>query len=729
MTLLIPPALSRYVYKGHDKAQVEVTLATTLAEEGQDAGDRVIDEIQQFQEGRYVGAAEAMWRNYKYKMHDRSSTVMRLPIHLPGQEAMEFDGDVDLAAVIQQGPDLTALTHWFRYNQLNEDGHGYTYAQFPTHYTFTKNGGWKKRMRQDTFPALGRIYFISRKSGELFYLRMLLNHVKGAKSYEDLRTVMTEDDQGERLCPTFQEAAKARGLLEDDNEAHEALREATANRSAHQMRVMFAIFLAYNSISDPLEVWTTHKVAMCEDIHHRLLNPVPPTLPPVLPLTDAQQEGIEHQALREIDDLLKAQGIPEGLGRFPDLPQPPVIARPDPVDAERDRYDLRAMEGRLEAGEPLLRPGQRQIYDTVLASVAALSMEEAAAGIGNVQAEVPTLSQPATAPYQPVNEATQPHQPNQAEVKRIFFVDSPGGCGKTFTLNLLLDKIRSQGEVAIAVASSGIAALLMEGGTTAHSRFKIPIDLHSESICNLGKQSEGAKLLKAAKLIVWDEAPMMHKHCYAAVDRLLQDLMGNELPFGGKVFVMTGDFRQVLPVVPRGSRAAIVNSCVKRHELWQHVKVMKLTENMRVNRLLATLGPEAAAEQQAFADSLLRIGEGAQEEGIPAGHLRIPQSMKVEAMREGSTDPSPLIDAIYGDLGQIQNRRDETLIERCILAPKNDHVNDLNDQIATKLPGRARDYYSADYANEEAENLYSREFLNSLNPQGEVTDHVGEENS
>ena len=682
------PDSLRYVYKGHDKAQVEVT--TILAEEGEDAGERVIDEIKEFQDGRYVGTAEAMWRTYKYKMHDKSSSVMRLPIHLEGHEAVEFDEDADLGAVLRQGPEMTALTHWFRYNHLYEDGHSYTYAQFPTHYTYTKQGGWKNRVKFGTFPALGRIYFISRKSGELFYLRMLLNHVKGAKSYVDLRTVPVENGP-DKICPTFQEAAKERGLLEDDNEAHEALREATTNQSAFQMRSMFAIFLAYSSISDPLEVWNAYKEDMCDDIRHRFLHPPPPANRPQQPVDEAQQQQFEFQALREIDDLLRAQGIHEGLKQFPDLPQPPPIARLDPLEAERARYNQEAMERRLEADVPLLRPGQRQIFDTVMASVDAVSA-----------LNVPTTVELATH-----------NQPS------VFFVDSPGGCGKTFTLNLLLDKIRARGDIAIAVASSGIAALLMEGGTTAHSRFKIPIDLTSESCCSLGKQSEGAKLLKAAKLIVWDEAPMMHKNCYLAVDRLLQDLMENDLPFGGKVFVMTGDFRQILPVVVRGSRSSIVNACVKRCELWNHVNVMELSENMRVIRLLATLGPEAAADQQAFADGLLRIGEGVQEDGMEPGQLQIPSSMKVEVTGEGSTDPSPLIEAIYGDLNQIENRRDKTLIERCILAPKNDHVNDLNDLIATKFPGRSRDYYSADYADEEAENLYSREFLNSLNPQGE----------
>ena len=97
---------------------MEVTVID--AEANPNARERVIDEIKEFQDGRYVGAVEAMWRNYKYKMHLESSVVFRLPIHLEGQEAVEFDGDVDLNTLVQRGPPDTALTLWFRYNLANE---------------------------------------------------------------------------------------------------------------------------------------------------------------------------------------------------------------------------------------------------------------------------------------------------------------------------------------------------------------------------------------------------------------------------------------------------------------------------------------------------------------------------------------------------------------------------------------------------------------------------------
>ncbi len=77
----------------------------------------------------------------------------------------------------------------------------------------------------------------------------------------------------------------------------------------------------------------------------------------------------------------------------------------------------------------------------------------------------------------------------------------------------------------LAVASSGIASLLLPGDRTAHSRFKIPIDLHDESTCNITQQMKVAKLVRKTDIIIWDEAPMMHRWAFEAVDCTLRDLM------------------------------------------------------------------------------------------------------------------------------------------------------------------------------------------------------------
>ena len=71
--------------------------------------------------------------------------------------------------------------------------------------------------------------------------------------------------------------------------------------------------------------------------------------------------------------------------------------------------------------------------------------------------------------------------------------------------------VRATGRIALAVASSGIASILLDGGQTAHSRFKIPFDILEDSICDIKAQTALAELLRQTVLIVWDEAPTQHR--------------------------------------------------------------------------------------------------------------------------------------------------------------------------------------------------------------------------
>ena len=64
----------------------------------------------------------------------------------------------------------------------------------------------------------------------------------------------------------------------------------------------------------------------------------------------------------------------------------------------------------------------------------------------------------------------------------------------------------------ITVASSGIAATLLLNFRTAHSIFKIPIQLNEDSICRIKNNSKSGKLFRSCKIIVWDECTMTHKH-------------------------------------------------------------------------------------------------------------------------------------------------------------------------------------------------------------------------
>ncbi|XP_027082180.2 uncharacterized protein [Coffea arabica] len=111
------------------------------------------------------------------------------------------------------------------------------------------------------------------------------------------------------------------------------------------------------------------------------------------------------------------------------------------------------------------------------------------------------------------------------------------------------DLILQTGYIAIAVATLGVAASILPRGRTAHSRFKIPLDFSRNKTCQLSKQSSMAHLIIQCKLFLWDEASMAKKKTIEAFDELLKNLMETADPFGVKVVVFGGDFRQTLPVI------------------------------------------------------------------------------------------------------------------------------------------------------------------------------------
>ncbi|GJZ26199.1 ATP-dependent DNA helicase PIF1-like protein [Tanacetum coccineum] len=153
---------------------------------------------------------------------------------------------------------------------------------------------------------------------------------------------------------------------------------------------------------------------------------------------------------------------------------------------------------------------------------------------------------------------------------------------------MLIVALRSKGEIVLNVASSEIAALLLDGGRTTHSRFAIPININEDSLCTITADSDLADLIHETKLIIWDEAPMVNKRCFEAFDRTLRDIATctynnfSDKVFGGKVIVFGGDFRQILHVIPNETRQDVVHASLNKSYLWSHCTVLKLTENMRL---------------------------------------------------------------------------------------------------------------------------------------------------
>ncbi|XP_076911701.1 uncharacterized protein LOC143569754 [Bidens hawaiensis] len=218
---------------------------------------------------------------------------------------------------------------------------------------------------------------------------------------------------------------------------------------------------------------------------------------------------------------------------------------------------------------------------------------------------------------------------------------------------------------------------------------------------------------------------MVHKHGFEALDRSLKDILtsasgaSSNLPFGGKVIVFGGDFRQILPVVPGGSRQQIVNSCLTSSYIWRNCKVLKLTKNLR---LCTSIHSTEIEQIKLFAQWLLDIGEsnvGGTNDG--EAQIEIPEDLLIRH----SYDPvSELIDFVYPSV--LQNFKKQNYFhERAILAPKNDIVQEINDRLLSIFPEEEREYLSSDSVcptdmiNENLDvSLCSPDILNGIKASG-----------
>jgi hypothetical protein len=437
-------------------------------------------------------------------------------------------------------------------------------------------------------------------------IHLLLTRVRGPTSFEDLRTVDGV------VHPTFKDAAKARGLLADDDEWDACLLEASSFRMPKQIRQLFATLLVFETPTDAPGLWQRHKDALCEDYLSRAHRD---TGMPELELN----ADIENLALLDIECFLQDHGKTLTDFGMPAARQP-VAPLPRMIQEELNYQveTLREMvHDRLNHPDHKLNPQQREVYDAVSKAL-----------------------------WDPSYRGS-----------KVFFVDGPGGTGKTYLYEPLLGSVRMEREIALAMASSGIASLLLPGGRTVHSRMKVRLKLDANSTCGLDVDKVHADLIRRAKLLIIDELRMLHRYAIESIDRSLKDIMKCDDSFGGKVVVMGGDFRQILPVVPKGTAADIINACVRRSPTWKHVKRFQLRRNQRVARLAGV----AAAQQQAFADWLLRLGEGT-EQTYGSDAVRIPAEMVSQAR-----DVDELISKRLYD--EFKSADSTFLIGRSILTP------------------------------------------------------------
>ena len=208
-----------------------------------------------------------------------------------------------------------------------------------------------------------------------------------------------------------------------------------------------------------------------------------------------------------------------------------------------------------------------------------------------------------------------------------------------------------------------------------------------------------------------DEAPMAHRYHIEGLDRTLRDLTATDEPFGGKVVVFGGDFRQVLPVVKHANQAGIVDASLRRSALWRQFLIVELHENMRAR--LAQDGADQRAELQGFTDWLLRLGNGDLPEDAE-GRITLPPELVMEA------DLPAVISWTFGD----DLTDPDIMASRAVLAPTNCLVDNINSVVTDIFPGQAIDCLSADETVGDTELPIPQEYLNGLCVPGLPPHHL-----
>lgn len=460
------------------------------------------------------------------------------------------------------------------------------------------------------------------------------------------------------LCNSYRDACQQLNLIENDEHWDNSLADASLTASPSQIRTLFAIIISTCFPSHPLELWEKYKDSMTDDILHqaRIAN-VDRELQYTAEMYNQTLIYIEENCLMIVNKILNQLGMPSPNRAITDLFNREI---------QREKnYDTNVLNTFLQQNITNLNQQQKHVYDTILHAV-------------------------------------------DAEAGGVYFLDAPGGTGKTYLISLILATIRQNSNIALAMASSGIAATLLDGGRTAHSALKLPLNMQltETPTCNISKTSGMAKVLQQCKIIIWDECTMAHKKSLEALDRTLQDLRSNQQPFGGAIILLAGDFRQTLPVITRSTPADELNACLKASHLWRFVQKLSLNINMRVQ-----LQNDASAHL--FATQLLDVGNGKITVDNTTGLITLPPNFCVT-----NHSKEDLISSVYPNIARNYTNH-QWLSERAILAPKNNDVIDINIDILSKISGQTKRYKSIDCVIDADEVVhYPIEFLNSLDLPG-----------
>ena len=388
-------------------------------------------------------------------------------VHLEDEQRITFAATDILLEVLGSGPPRTRLTAFFEKcaaaaaeqrcdGSCGSGAHACNtcaalntlYQDFVQEFVYNTTGTqkkaartWHRREHHAQRQPIGRMVAVSLKAcPERFYLRLLLSKRKGPTSFLDLRTV------NGNACPTYRQACVEMGLLADDNEWDDTLREAAVvTTCAAHLRALYATILTENAVQDAQQLWTTHRDELLGDFMYDAHQRLGATL-------SAPTDAMQLRGLRHVNQLLMAANT--SLAAFWPAANLPDFNAPDEDNGDAGlgagspeiimaqlRFDREALAARVAERTPQLLQPQSAFVEAVLRDVRARLI--------------------GTATY-------VPHR-QRLRAAACHFVDAPAGYGKSFCLDILLAQLRSEGHIALAVASTGIGAHVAVIATKPHT--------------------------------------------------------------------------------------------------------------------------------------------------------------------------------------------------------------------------------------------------------------------
>ncbi|XP_044597177.1 uncharacterized protein LOC123273764 [Cotesia glomerata] len=436
---------------------------------------------------------------------------------------------------------------------------------------------------------------------------------------------------------TFTETCLAAGLIEDDDEWKRTLSEAVISMMPRELRCLFVRILIHCQPLHPNELRNEFKEAMSEDFTKKLRS---------------SEQG-QKKAYIFINSMLHREGY--SLASFPSMPQISEIENIDvteqdvlPETANHSNYDK-------------LNIRQKGVVNYVLSLV--------------------------------------DNNHNNDVNSNCIFIDRPDGSGKTFIYTTLCELLKDKNKNVCTMAYTGIAATLLPNGKTVHKTFGLPVPMFSDSSSNVKPNSKHGIYLSDVDVFIWDEAPMSPRYALEIVNRTLQDIMNNYIPFGGKIMILGGDFRQLLPVQAHATRTETINLSIKFSSLWKHFRTFSLQQNMR-----------ALPEEKEFVQFLLDIGNGKIND--IDDKLVLPNQCLVSTRNNIITD-------VYQKI--IRGKRYHELTGTAILSARNIDVDAINQEVIKLLDISTEKIYTAVDSTENCDNgdfddAILTEYLNTLNP-------------